>query len=61
MIRSIVSEGNFLERWSTIAYTRSRKGVIRKIRVPFRGTVVLIYSDPIERPEKYIFFIREEE
>ncbi len=56
-VRVLVKEGDSIEKWGAIAYTMSRKGIIRKLYVPYKGTVVLTYSDPISKPEKYIIFI----
>lgn len=52
-----VVEGQTLDRWQVVAFTFSKKGIIRKVKIPFSGKLVFIFSDPISKPERYVLLL----
>jgi len=52
-----VNEGDEIEEYDELAYTISRKGVIRSVKSPCNGVILLVVNITWEKPEKYILVV----
>jgi len=52
-----VNEGDEINEHDELAYTISRKGVIRSIKSPCSGVILLVVNITWEKPEKYILVV----
>ncbi len=59
-VRVIVKEGEKIRKWQPIAYSLSKKGVLRKIKSHKDGILFLSYWDPVSKPSKTIVFLTDE-
>ncbi|HEW63533.1 DUF2118 domain-containing protein, partial [Fervidicoccus fontis] len=50
--------GDSVKKWDEIAVSKSKKGILRRIKIPFEGQIILVEQDPTYKPERIVFILK---